>query len=242
MIDAMIRRHLLAVVRCLVLFAVAVAGFVLAVLSVFAASRVVPYPLAAKPVRGVADLPRRLTRDWAGVPVEIAPRPEIPVPQQREDGWYVHDKQLYKSPRMPRFLLRIEVLSKDPAYKREWIYLISAPFIGGLAALIAPGLAVLGALVIWDVRGVTFGLGAAAPAVRVAAGLALVLLGIAAAPVMVRLYARASASMLQPPGRSWWHTSGIGPWIQKRNRATWHAGGLAGLALAAFGGSLVNLV
>jgi signal transduction histidine kinase len=248
----MIRRHLLALVRCLALYALAVAGLLVSLLSVVAATLVVPYPLAASAIRGLADLSRRLSRDWARVEIEVEERTGPPVPQRREDGWYVHDRQLYKSRHLPAFLLRLQWLSHDPALSRQWRWLVLTPFLGGLAALIAPALVVAGVLVVLLIPGTaafsattlsTATLSTAAvTAGLVAAGGVLVVLGFALAPAMVRVDALWNRMFLQAPGRSWWHRSGIDPWLRKRSLATWHGGGLAGLSFAAFGGFLVTVV
>jgi signal transduction histidine kinase len=254
----MIGRHLLALVRCLALYALAVAGLLVSLLSVVAATLVVPYPLAASGIRGLADLSRRLSRDWAGVEIQVEERTVPPVPQRREDGWYVHDRQLYKSRHLPAFLLRMQWLSHDPGFAREWRWLVLTPFLGGLAALIAPALVVAGVLVALLVPGAaalsgaglstarlspaTFATGAVTAGLAAAAGVVLVVLGFALAPIMVRVDALWNRMLLQAPGRSWWHRSGIGPWLRKRSRATWHGGELAGLSFAAFGGFLVTVM
>ncbi|GIH19267.1 sensor histidine kinase [Rugosimonospora africana] len=230
----MLRRHLLSVARGLVLFGVAVAALVLSVLGIVAATLVVPYPLAARAVRGLSNLSRRLAHDWSAVAIEVPPPIDVPEPRRREDGWYVHDNQLYKHRTMPAFLLRIQALSKDQYFGREWGWMFTDIVAGGLVAALPTALVVVGALAVAGVFGFP-------GAVAVAVGVASILLGVAVAPLAVRLNALWTRTMLQPSDRSWWHRSGIGPWVGRRSAATWHSAGLVGLSFAAFGAALLTV-
>jgi signal transduction histidine kinase len=236
MINPMIRRHLLAIVRGLALFGLGILALVLSLLGVVAATLVVPYPLVARAIHGLAHLSRRLADSWSGVVIDEPTRPEIPVPQQREDGWYVHDKQLYKSPWMPAFMLRMQALGKDPTFSREWGWMFSEVFVGGTVALLPAALIVAGGLA---AAGVVSGLG---PAVGVAIGVVLMGLGVAIAPGAIHVHALWTRFLLQPAEQSWWHRSGIRSWVRTRAMLVWQLGGLTGLALAAFGGFLLTSV
>jgi signal transduction histidine kinase len=230
-----VRRHLLSVPRGLALFGLAVTAFSLCLLSVVAATLIVPYPLAARATRGLADLGRRLAHNWSGVTIEIPRRPGAPPPRRREDGWYVHDKQLYRHAAVPAFLLRLQALSSDANLPREWRWMFYGILTGGLVALLPAALIATGAL--------TAAGGFVAPrAIAVAGGAALMLLGVAVAPLTVRLNALSTRALLRPSDQWWWHRSGLGPWVHRRSAATWHAAGLVGLSLAAFGALLLTLV
>jgi signal transduction histidine kinase len=231
----MVRRHLLSVPRGLALFVLTVTAFALSVLGVVAATLIVPYPLAARATRGLADLSRRLAHDWSGVTIEIPPRPVAPVPRRREDGWYVHDKQVYRHATVPAFMLRMQSLSSDRHLPREWRWMFYGVFTGGLVTLLPTALIVTGALT-------AAGRFVVPRAVAVAAGAALILLGVAVAPLTVRLNALWTRALLAPSDQSWWHRCGLGPWVDRRSAAAWHAAGLVGLSLAAFGGLLLTLV
>ncbi len=227
----MIRRYALAPIRCLALFGLAVVGACVALLSALVVALVVTYPSAVAATKGLANLGRRLARDWGGVEIVGEYLPGPPAPQPRDDGWYVHDNQLFRSPRVPAFLAKTESLSKDPAIIRDWLWLALTPITGGLAVLLPPGLIAAGVATAagW------ISLGPARPALAMPAGLALVLASLAVGPAMLRLHALWSRELLQPAARSWWHASGAGPRIGRWSSATWHGAGLAGLSLGAFG-------
>jgi signal transduction histidine kinase len=222
-----IRRYPLAAVRCLALVGLAVVGLATALLAGLATALVVVYPAAVAVMRRLADLGRRLARAWGGVPIAAEYLPGPPVPQRRDDGWYVHGSQLYKSPRVPAFLLKMEWLTKDPTIVRDWLWLFLTPCLGGLAALLPPLLIATGAtapFVGW------MPVGAAVPV-----GLALVFVGLAIGPAMLRVHARWSRVLLQPAASSWWHRSGAAASFARRSKATWAGGGMAGMSFGAVG-------
>jgi signal transduction histidine kinase len=232
----MIRKYPIALVRCLFLLGLGLVGIVVAALAVVAATLVIPYPLVASAIMRLSDLARRLSNDWAGVEILAEDRTSPPVPQRREDGWYVHENQLYKGRWFPAFMLKLRWLSEEPTFSRMWVWMTITPFVGGAAVLVPPAL-IVGGLALGGVGGSRL-----PAAVAVAGGLVLVLLGFALAPAMVRVYGWWSWFVLQRSDRSWWRTSGVGPWLGRRWRAGWYGGGLAGLSFAAFGGFLLNVV
>ncbi|AVT30205.1 sensor histidine kinase [Plantactinospora sp. BC1] len=241
----MSRRYALAFVRNLAQTGLGLLGLLMSVLLVAAATLVVPYLPAARAAKRLTDLGRRLAGRWGGVPVPVEHRPGPPVPQRRADGWYVHENELYRSPRLPAYLMELTWRGEDPALLREWTWLHLTPFAGGLATLAPPVLA--GAGVGLGVLGLTGGaapvVGSPPPALALAAGLALVVLGFAVAPLTLRLHAGWSRLLLQPSSqRSWWHRSGLARVLSRSSAATWHGAGLAGLGFAAFGGFLLNLL
>ncbi|GIG85710.1 sensor histidine kinase [Plantactinospora endophytica] len=241
----MSRRYALAFVRSLAQTGLGLLGLLMSILLVTAATLVVPYLPAARAAKRLADLGRRLAGRWGGVPVPVEHRPGPPAPRRRPDGWYVHDNELYRSPRLPTYLTELTWRSEDPALLREWGWLHLTPFAGGLATLVPPVLVgagtALGALGLTG--GAVPGLGTSPPpALALPVGLALVVLGFAVAPSALRLHARWTRLLLQPPEQSWWHRSGLAGWTSRRSGATWNGAGLVGLGFAAFGGFLLNLV
>ncbi|MFY1675208.1 sensor histidine kinase [Plantactinospora sp. WMMB334] len=251
----MSRRYGLAFARSLALTGLGLVGLGMSVLLVVAATLVVPYLPAARGAKRLADLGRRLAGEWGGIPVPEVRRPGPPVPQRRADGWYVHDNQLYRSPRLPTYLMELTWRGEDPALLREWSWLHLTPFAGGLATLVPPVLAGaglwLGALGLTG--GALPGLGEPAPLpalplgpalpplLALPLGLVLLVLGFLVAPSALRLHARWSRLLLQPPERSWWHRSGLAGRTGRWSRAAWHGAGLTGLGFAALGGFLLNL-
>jgi len=229
----MIKRHALAVVRSLALAGLGLVGLLAGILSVAGAVLVLPYPLAASGMLWLRDLNCRLAGRWGGVAIDVPPRPVTPRPPRRDDGWYVHDKQLYRSPIVPAFLLRLESLSQDRGLKRLWYWLFLTPLFGGVAVSIPPALVVGGPIVAgYLLPGVTS---------RVAVGVAAVAAGLALAPAMLRAHALWTR-LVVPSATSWWQRSPAGTWLNRRWNATWHGGGLAGLSFAAFGGFLLNVL
>ncbi|MFC0864406.1 histidine kinase [Sphaerimonospora cavernae] len=145
-------RTLTAVARGVALFGVAVLGQVVAVVMLgavllsFGLGMVFLFPPAVRLTRAMTGLNRRLARAWSGVEIEEpyrpAPLPPVPYP----DGWYREGRNLYKTPIMPAFNRRLNWVLKDPATWRDFAYLLSDVWSGGLAAA-APALIVaLGAV------------------------------------------------------------------------------------------------
>ena len=222
----------LAPLRCLLLVVLALVGLVVAVLGSFLVALVVTGPATVTVNRRLATLGRSLSSRWGGVPIVASYRPLPAEPIRREDGWYVHDNQLFRHPHVPRFLRRSAVMAEDPTVLRDWLWLVVTPLAGGLAvavpvALIAAGVAIA----------VT-----ASSAAGIGAGAALILAGLAVGPYGLRLYGLWSRVLLQPMADAWWHRSGAGRAVRRRWWAVWHGAGLAGMALAAFGMGLAILV
>ena len=231
------KRYLLAPVRGLVLAALAASGLVVAMATILLLALIVTYPTLVRVVRSYAELGRRLARAWSGVEISAGYDPPPPPPQPRADGWYVHDNQLYRSPRMPAFFVRVEAYSKDSTYVRDWAWLALTPFAGGLAAALPFALIAAGVVVAVGATGPPW-----SPAVALAAGLALVGGGLAIGPAALRLHARWSRYLLGPVQESWWRTSGLGPWVRRAMLNTWRGAGLAGMGLGALGILVFHLV
>ncbi|MGI5216129.1 sensor histidine kinase [Plantactinospora sp. CA-290183] len=232
------RRHALALLRNLAQFGLGLVGLAAGLFLLLAATVVLPYLPAARVVKRLAELGRRLAGDWGGLPVAVEHRPGPPAPQRRADGWYVYENQLYRSRRTPAYLLEVQWRADDPALLRELLWLLLTPVAGGVAVAVPP------ALVAGGVGLVAAGLAGGAPtALTGLVGLVLAASGVALGPAALRLHARWSRMLLRQPAPSaWWHRWGLAGWIGRRTSAAWHAAGLTGLGLAAFGGFLLNLL
>jgi signal transduction histidine kinase len=226
------RSRLLAPLRCLYLLLLSFGGLVVAEVGVLLLALVVPLPLVLWANRRLAETGRRLSLRWGGVAIAASYPSPAAEPVRREDGWYEHDRQLYRHPHVPRLLRRTAALGDDRTVKRDWLWLTLTPFAGGLA--VAVPLAVTAAGVALAVLVPT--------AVGIGAGVVLAIAGFVVAPYGLRLYALWSRFLLQPVEDSWWGRSGFGRAFNERWLAIWRGAGLAGMGIAAFGMGLVVLV
>ncbi|HEX5594965.1 MAG TPA: sensor domain-containing protein [Micromonosporaceae bacterium] len=191
-----ISRHLISVVRGLALTALAVAealAFLLhmaAFVPGFGLGLVflLPGPIVA--TRRVPNLARRLAGAWGGVDIPEPYRPAPPPPVPGPDGLYVRDRQLYKTPRVPAFMARLDWVLGDRATWRDLRWLLIDPVVGGVlagapAALVAAGIwyAVTGVHANWW---------------AVPLGLLVILAGLAVAPALLWVHARWTRLMLRP--------------------------------------------
>jgi signal transduction histidine kinase len=219
--EIMIRRYVYAPVRGLVLAALALAGFayvLLVVVGMFLLGLVPFYPAAVRFARRLADAARRAGRAWGGVPIARPYLAPPAPPRPRSDGWYQHDRQLYKSPRPAAYIQTMAWMGHDPATMRDWAWLLLTPWVGGAAAALPAALIAAG--------------GVEAALDNRVIGVALVLCGLALGPTALRLYALWSRVLLQPAAESWWHRSGLAGWVGRRRRAVVHNLALLGLSLA----------
>ncbi|WP_433869705.1 sensor histidine kinase [Saccharopolyspora sp. CA-218241] len=89
--------------------------------------------------RAAADLSRRLAGRWGGVPVGSPYRPPPPDPEPDAEGWYRQDNIVYRSPRLPRWVRRVQWLAEDPATGRDLDWFLTNAVVGlvlGLAAAV----------------------------------------------------------------------------------------------------------
>ncbi|WP_433435949.1 sensor histidine kinase [Nonomuraea sp. CA-141351] len=95
----------------------------------FALGMIFLFPPQAMMVRRLAELNRRLMREWADVGIEppYLPAPPPPVPQA--DGMYRADRTLYKTPRIPAWNNRWKWLAGDPATWRDMVWLVLDPVV-----------------------------------------------------------------------------------------------------------------
>ncbi|MEV0702366.1 sensor histidine kinase [Saccharopolyspora sp. NPDC050389] len=87
--------------------------------------------------RAAANHSRRLARDWGGVEVPVPYRPAPPDPQPDAEGWYRHDKALYRKPGVPRYLKRVAWLAEDPATDRDLNWMLLNTVAGAVLGLLA---------------------------------------------------------------------------------------------------------
>ena len=163
-----------------------------------------------------------------GVASRSAPattRPRRP-PQPRADGWYVHDNQLYRSPRMPAFMRQGGgATARTATYVRDWVWLAFTPFAGGLAAALPLALLAAGVAVAVGATGLPW-----SPAVAARPGWRWSASGWRSGRSALRLHARWSRMLLRPrPGVVVAHAPGSGPGSGAAMLGTWHGAGLAGM-------------
>ncbi|WP_144127656.1 sensor histidine kinase [Catellatospora sichuanensis] len=256
----MIRSYALAPLRGLLLALLAVVGLATSLPLMISIAAVVTYPAVLGTVRAMTGLSRRLAGDWGRTVVEPPYRTGTPpVPTQRMDGWYEHQGQLYKTPNYPRFFLRMEWLTEDPATGRDWMWLLLLGPLGALLALAGPALLVAGVLAVAGVNAAGRATAAAVglpetaltwwgllpdgPAWQTAAvGAAAAVTGLLAGPALLRMHGRWTRHWLGHASRSWWHTSGFGAWLSRGGHDTWKAMLLLGLSLTGFGVFLLTLL
>ncbi|MER7081388.1 sensor histidine kinase [Saccharopolyspora kobensis] len=87
--------------------------------------------------RGAIDLTRRLSGDWCEAPVESSYLPPPSEPQPDAEGWYRHDRMVYRTPRVPRYLRRVEWVSEDPATGQDLSWLLLNTVVGPVLGLLA---------------------------------------------------------------------------------------------------------
>ncbi|MGW4469440.1 sensor histidine kinase [Nonomuraea sp. NPDC004354] len=124
----MLRRSLVLIALVAVEVPVALLSM-LALIGAFALGLVPCFPPTVMLVRRVTGLTRRM----AGIEAPYHPEPPPPVPQP--DGWYRHDRTLYKSPRVPRWSNRWKWLFGDPATWRDFVWLLLDPVVKAVLAL-----------------------------------------------------------------------------------------------------------
>ncbi|MGJ6965407.1 sensor histidine kinase [Streptosporangium sp. G11] len=114
-----------------VLIAVTLVTFVLA----FGLGMIFCFPPAARLLRARTAMARKLTGTWLGtaVPVPYLPPPLPARPQP--DGWYRHERQLYKTPWWPNWNNRWKWMFGDPATWRDGLWVFLNPLAGVLLLL-----------------------------------------------------------------------------------------------------------
>ncbi|GAA3451327.1 histidine kinase [Dactylosporangium matsuzakiense] len=116
-----------ALARSLLLLALVPVVLVQLVATVVPAVVVLVHPGIA--VRRLTGRWRAMFGRWLGreIPVPYAPEPGPPQPD--EEGLYRHDSQLYRSPRVPAYLAKVDWFAKDPALARDVQWMALFPFV-----------------------------------------------------------------------------------------------------------------
>ncbi|MEU0521695.1 sensor histidine kinase [Streptosporangium sp. NPDC006007] len=142
-------------------------------------------------IRRRTMMARRLTGRWLGVEVPPSYRPPPPPPRPQPDGWYRHERQLYKTPRWPAWNNRLNWMFTDPATWRDGLWLFLNPLVGGVLLLLPLGALGSGLAMPW------YWAPQAAPL-----GVAVAVAGAASAPWLLRCYAWWNRLLLSPTAKS----------------------------------------
>ncbi|WP_157253936.1 sensor histidine kinase [Nonomuraea typhae] len=108
---------------------VAFAATLAAVVLTFTLGLVFLFPPAVLMTRRLAEQTRRWAREWAGVLIESPYLPKPPPPQRGPDGFYRHDRTLYKTPRVPAWSQHWMWLVGDGGSWRDMLWLLWDPFV-----------------------------------------------------------------------------------------------------------------
>jgi signal transduction histidine kinase len=214
------RVHGLALARGLVLTGLKPAAAVLALLPAFVVvdgyAGLVSLTLLMMLVLGrqLATLCRKLAGRWGGVeiPAPYLPRPPL---QKADHGWYWTGYDYHHSRWVATASLYTNWLMRDSATWRDLLWLLVDPVVGGVLtlapiALVAYGLASM--VLPWLGPGLPESLarygiveGYSAPGSLLATlvGAATLLLGVAVAPLAVRVHARWTHGLLAPTRQAW---------------------------------------
>ncbi|MFB4269511.1 sensor histidine kinase [Nonomuraea sp. GTA35] len=127
----MLRRYgrVLALLALIVVQAAMAGVMSVMLLLSFALGMVFLFPPQAMLVRELAELNRRLVRDWTDVTIESPYLPAPPPPVPQADGMYRSDRTLYKTPRVPAWNNRWKWLVSDPATWRDEVWLLLDPLV-----------------------------------------------------------------------------------------------------------------
>ncbi|HEX4811852.1 MAG TPA: histidine kinase [Nonomuraea sp.] len=98
------------------------------------------FPPQVRMVRRLAELNRRLMREWTSVPIEAPYLPKPPPPVPGPDGMYRSDRTLYKTPRVPAWNDRWKWMLTDPATWRDDLWLAVDPMVKTLLLPLFVGL------------------------------------------------------------------------------------------------------
>ncbi|MGW0586548.1 sensor histidine kinase [Streptosporangium sp. NPDC002607] len=136
------KTYAVAVGKALALGAMALVDIALVALTLFAflltfgLGMIFVFPPTAWLIRYRTAFARRLTGTWLGttVPVPYLPPPLPARPQP--DGWYRHERQLYKTPRWPDWNNRWKWMFGDPATWRDGLWLFLNPVVAAALLLL----------------------------------------------------------------------------------------------------------
>ncbi|MBE1487255.1 sensor histidine kinase [Plantactinospora soyae] len=212
-------RQLLLLVRLLALLGLSLLALPLAMVSVvgllaYGLGLVVVLPPLIENFRWLPELRRTLAGRWSGIDVPSPYLSRDEVPHRRPDGRYQVGSALYRTERWAAYNLRLRRLTRDRATWRDFLWLLVDPIVGGLSlgatlaaigyglfGLLVPGLSVL-AGVRSDGGTDWYGAVAGSTVAAIPVGLALAVLGLVAAPVVLRGNGRWTALLLAPTARA----------------------------------------
>ncbi|WP_271215483.1 sensor histidine kinase [Streptosporangium carneum] len=142
-------------------------------------------------LRSRVTFARRLNGVWIGSRIEPSYLPPPPPPKPQPDGWYRHERQLYKTPRWPAWNNRLKWMLSDPATWRDALWLLLNPIIGGVLLLLPFSAVVYGLARMWFWHPVVTPLAAV-----------LAVGGVFATPWLLRFYGWWNHLLLAPTARS----------------------------------------
>ncbi|MBG0826924.1 sensor domain-containing protein [Planomonospora sp. ID67723] len=189
------RRYAEATARSLCLGLLTLVDMVLAIVTVlmivlsFGIGVVFLFPPSVRVLRWRTGLARRLSGRWLGREIGPSYLPPPPPVRPQPDGWYRHDRQLYKTPRWPEWNNRWKWMFGDPATWRDLFWLVLSPLTG--AVLLLPAVTVgYGVIVVGQWHPAALLLGPAAVA------------AVAAAPRLLHFYGWWNELLLGPTAKS----------------------------------------
>jgi len=192
------KTHAVTVGRAFVLGATALFDVVLAVVALvtslltFGLGMIFLFPPLVRLFRFRTKVARRLTGTWLGTVVPVPYLPPPPSARPQPDGWYRHERQLYKTPRWPNWHIRLKWMVGDPATWRDGLWVLLNPLAGIL--LLLPLL--LAGYALLTLRSADLPAGTS-PLLALAAALTLL-----ATPVFLRGYAWWNHLLLSPTAKS----------------------------------------
>ncbi|GGS73938.1 hypothetical protein GCM10010156_36100 [Planobispora rosea] len=140
------RRYAAATGRSLALGLLALTDMVLAaavmlmIIFSFTLGLIFLFPPGARMLRRRTALARRLNGRLLGREIGPSYLPPPPPVRRQPDGWYRHDRQLYKTPRVPEWNNRWKWMFGDPATWRDLLWVTLNPLLG--AALLLPAITI----------------------------------------------------------------------------------------------------
>ncbi|GHH65768.1 hypothetical protein GCM10017673_10390 [Streptosporangium violaceochromogenes] len=149
------------------------------------------FPPVTTVIRWRTGVARSLSGRWLDMRVRPSYMPPPPPPQPQADGWYRHDRHLYKTPWWPAWNNRWKWMFTDPATWRDMFWLLFNPVVGGVLLLLPVALVAYGLAMPW------YWIPQAAPL-----GLAIAAAGVASAPWLLRFYAWWTRLLLSPTAAS----------------------------------------
>ncbi|GAA2844134.1 hypothetical protein GCM10010517_00180 [Streptosporangium fragile] len=112
-----------------------VALVLVTVVPMFGTGMIFLFPPIVWLIRSRTRLARKLAGTWLGTEVPVPYLPPPPPARPQPDGWYRHERQLYKTPRWPDWHNRWKWMFSDPATWRDTLWLCLNPLAAGVLLL-----------------------------------------------------------------------------------------------------------